>query len=69
MLYFSVHRYEKGQYFPSTEEGAMGSGAPQRVGKGRGEGTNVNVGWNTRGFARPGDVESLAVWRELLMPM
>ena len=52
VLYFSVHRYERGMFFPSTEDAA-----PHRIGTGRGEGTNVNVAWNTRGHARPGDAE------------
>ena len=64
-------RYEKGLFFPSTEEvgGIDRSGAAHVVGRGRGEGTTVNVAWNTRGHARPGDSEYLAAWEELLMPI
>ncbi|KAL1507004.1 hypothetical protein AB1Y20_007866 [Prymnesium parvum] len=64
VLYFSVHRFEKGRFYPSTDDAA-----PHRVGKGAGEGATVNVGWNTQGHAKPGDAEYLAVWREVLMPI
>ena len=64
VLYFSVHRYERGGFYPNTEDAA-----PHAVGTSAGRGTSVNVGWNTRGSAKPGDAEYLAVWRELLMPL
>ena len=64
VLYFSVHRYEQGQYFPSHQDGA-----PHAAGAGAGKGTTVNVGWNTRGHTRPGDAEYLTVWREILLPI
>ena len=78
VLYFSVHRYERGQFFPSADtfveqygfpNGAT-DGGPQNVGFGSGAGTSVNIGWNTRGSAtRPGDAEYKAAWREVLMPI
>ena len=65
VLYFSVHRYERGAYFPSS----VADAAPQAAGVGAGRGTSVNVGWNTKGHARPGDAEYLACWSEVLMPI
>ena len=64
VLYFSIHRYERGQFFPSSPDAA-----PQSVGRDAGSGTSVNVAWNTRGHARPGDAEYLTAWREVLMPI
>jgi len=64
VLYFSVHRHERGAFFPPGQ-----GAAPTSIGRGEGQGVNVNVGWNTRGCAKPGDAEYLAVWRELLMPI
>ena len=64
MLYFSVHRYEKALFFPSSPDAAADA-----VGTGSGKGTTVNVGWNTNGFKRPGDGEYRAVWEEILLPI
>lgn len=64
VLYFSVHRYERADFFPFSVDAG-----PQAAGKGEGEGTSVNIGWNTRGHTRPGDAEYLAAWREVLMPI
>ncbi|GAB1297390.1 Histone deacetylase [Apodemus speciosus] len=52
ILYISLHRYDEGNFFP-------GSGAPNEVGVGLGEGYNVNIAW-TGGLDPPmGDVEYL----------
>ena len=64
VLYFSVHRYERGHFFPGTSDASA-----RAVGRGAGAGLSVNVGWNTRGFGRPGDAEYAAVWDEILMPI
>jgi len=77
VLYFSVHRYENGSFFPGCPPPAspMEAAYAQEmscaaVGSGQGEGTTVNVGWNTRGpSSRPGDAEYEAVWSEILMPI
>ena len=53
-------RYEKGLYFPQH-----GDGGADKVGRSTGAGTTVNVGWNTKGYSRPGDAEYFAVWREV----
>ncbi|XP_029396386.1 histone deacetylase 9 isoform X8 [Mus pahari] len=62
ILYISLHRYDEGNFFP-------GSGAPNEVGVGLGEGYNVNIAW-TGGLDPPmGDVEYLEAFRTVLMPV
>ncbi|XP_045420109.1 histone deacetylase 9-like [Lemur catta] len=56
ILYISLHRYDEGNFFP-------GSGAPNEVGTGLGEGYNINIAW-TGGLDPPmGDVEYLEAFR------
>jgi histone deacetylase 6 len=59
VLYFSVHRYDNGRFFPGT-------GSPEGVGEGEGEGYTMNVGWNEGGM---GDREYREVWRKVLLPV
>ncbi|XP_012993566.3 histone deacetylase 7 isoform X3 [Esox lucius] len=62
VLYISLHRYDNGNFFP-------GSGDPSEVGEAAGEGFNVNVAW-TGGLDPPmGDVEYLAAFRTVVMPI
>uniref|UniRef100_A0A8C8RHJ9 Histone deacetylase n=1 Tax=Pelusios castaneus TaxID=367368 RepID=A0A8C8RHJ9_9SAUR len=62
ILYVSLHRYDEGNFFP-------GSGAPNEVGTGLGEGYNVNIAW-TGGLDPPmGDVEYLMAFRTVIMPI
>ncbi|XP_030397119.1 histone deacetylase 5 isoform X2 [Gopherus evgoodei] len=62
VLYISLHRYDNGNFFP-------GSGAPEEVGSGMGVGYNVNIAW-TGGVEPPiGDVEYLAAFRTVVMPI
>uniref|UniRef100_A0AAV2M4Q9 Histone deacetylase n=1 Tax=Knipowitschia caucasica TaxID=637954 RepID=A0AAV2M4Q9_KNICA len=62
VLYMSLHRYDQGGFFP-------GSGHPDEVGAGAGEGFNVNVAW-TGGLDPPmGDAEYLAAFRAVVMPI
>ncbi|XP_057359347.1 histone deacetylase 4 isoform X9 [Manis pentadactyla] len=62
VLYISLHRYDDGNFFP-------GSGAPDEVGTGPGVGFNVNVAF-TGGLDPPmGDVEYLAAFRTVVMPI
>uniref|UniRef100_A0A674EGZ4 histone deacetylase n=1 Tax=Salmo trutta TaxID=8032 RepID=A0A674EGZ4_SALTR len=62
VLYISLHRYDNGNFFP-------GSGNPDEVGAGAGEGFNVNVAW-TGGLDPPmGDAEYLAAFRTVVMPI
>lgn len=62
VLYFSVHRYHNGNYFPFLG----GNGGPDMVGEGKGAGFNINVGWNQKHM---GDEEYYAVWKRALMPI
>uniref|UniRef100_A0A8C6LEW0 Histone deacetylase n=1 Tax=Nothobranchius furzeri TaxID=105023 RepID=A0A8C6LEW0_NOTFU len=62
VLYLSLHRYDDGNFFP-------GSGAPDEVGSGAGEGFSVNIAF-TGGLEPPmGDAEYLAAFRTLVMPI
>lgn len=61
VLYFSVHRWHGGNFFPFLD-----NGGPATVGIGDGEGFNVNVGWSRKGV---GDEEYYAIWERLLLPM
>eukprot|EP01116_Phalansterium_solitarium_P018089 TRINITY_DN4659_c0_g1_i1.p1 TRINITY_DN4659_c0_g1~~TRINITY_DN4659_c0_g1_i1.p1 ORF type:complete len:462 (-),score=74.01 TRINITY_DN4659_c0_g1_i1:168-1553(-) len=59
VLYFSVHRFDGGKFFPGT-------GAMTNVGTGAGEGFSVNVPWNAR---RLGDAEYMATFEQILLPV
>lgn len=61
VLYFSIHRYEEGMFFPGTNDGA-----PETVGIGAGKGFTVNVGWNDRGM---GDKEYRKAFEQILLPI
>ena len=61
VLYFSIHRYENGAFFPGSK-----TGAPLSIGRGDGEGMNVNVGWNSAGM---GDDDYLAAFQCVLIPI
>ncbi|KAL7446807.1 hypothetical protein ACHAXM_011459 [Skeletonema potamos] len=61
VLYFSVHRFDNGNFFPFSKDAG-----PKSVGSGDGEGRNVNVGWNDK---KMGDDEYLVVFEKLLMPI
>ncbi|XP_061591691.1 histone deacetylase 6 isoform X2 [Cololabis saira] len=61
VLYISLHRYDNGTFFPSSEDAA-----PDRVGVAKGAGYNVNVAWN-RG--RMGDSDYLAAFHHVVMPI
>jgi histone deacetylase 6 len=41
VLYFSVHRFDNGDFYPCGTEGCV-----ECVGEGAGEGYNINVPWN-----------------------
>ena len=61
VLYFSVHRWHGGNFFPFLQHGGA-----TNVGVGKGAGFNINVGWSRKGM---GDDEYLAVWEKVLMPV
>ena len=69
VMYFSVHRYDEGFFFPATDTGLGSEGTPSSVGMGEGRGTTINIGWNTNEHSKPGDSEYLAAWRDVLMPV
>eukprot|EP00250_Pteridium_aquilinum_P005405 c15499_g1_i2 orf=284-2374(-) len=61
VLYFSVHRYDGGSFYPMGTEGNY-----DKIGSGRAAGFNVNVPWPHAGF---GDSDYLAVWNHVLLPI
>ncbi|XP_038878340.1 histone deacetylase 5 [Benincasa hispida] len=61
VLFFSVHRHEFGSFYPATDDGYY-----TMVGEGPGAGYNINVPWEN---ARCGDVDYLAVWDHILLPV
>lgn len=61
VLYISLHRYDNGSFFPSSEDAA-----PDRVGVAQGAGLNVNIAWNG---GRMGDSDYLAAFHHIVMPI
>ncbi|XP_052027092.1 histone deacetylase 6 isoform X1 [Apodemus sylvaticus] len=61
VLYMSLHRYDRGTFFPMGDEGAS-----SRVGRAAGTGFTVNVPWNG---PRMGDADYLAAWHRLVLPI
>ncbi|XP_047441722.1 histone deacetylase 6 [Mugil cephalus] len=61
VLYVSLHRYDNGTFFPSSEDAA-----PDKVGVGKGAGFNVNVAWSG---GRMGDSDYLAAFHHVVMPI
>ncbi|XP_069798807.1 histone deacetylase 6 [Dendropsophus ebraccatus] len=61
VLYVSLHRYDDGLFFPSSEDAAH-----DKVGCGPGEGFNVNIPWNG---GKMGDVEYLLAFHRIVMPI
>ena len=58
MCYFSVHRFDKGRFFPGNDSASAGF-----TGK---DGTSVNVCWEGKGY---GDEDYLAAWDHVLLPI
>jgi histone deacetylase 6 len=58
ILYFSIHRYQGGQFYPNT-------GAAEDTGGEHAPGSNINVPLNFKGL---GDAEYLDTFRTLLIP-
>uniref|UniRef100_A0A8D3ASR1 Protein deacetylase HDAC6 n=1 Tax=Scophthalmus maximus TaxID=52904 RepID=A0A8D3ASR1_SCOMX len=61
VLYISLHRYDNGIFFPSSEDAA-----PNQVGVAKGAGFNVNVAWSG---GRMGDSDYLAAFHHVVMPI
>ncbi|KAM8820261.1 polyamine deacetylase HDAC10 isoform 1-T1 [Eudromia elegans] len=61
VLYFSWHRYEHQEFWPSLKESDYDA-----VGLGRGKGSNINLPWNKVGM---GNSDYLAAFFHVLLPM
>ncbi|KAG8129822.1 hypothetical protein E2320_016503 [Naja naja] len=61
VLYFSIHRYEGGNFWPHLPESDS-----HAVGRGRGEGYNINVPWNQTGMK---DADYLSAFLHVLLPV
>ncbi|NWH91238.1 HDA10 deacetylase, partial [Aegithalos caudatus] len=61
VLYFSWHRYEHQEFWPSLKESDYDA-----VGLGKGKGFNINLPWNKIGM---GNSDYLAVFFHVLLPM
>lgn len=61
VLYFSIHRFDHGAFFPGLRESDF-----DYVGEGRGEGFNFNVALNTSGMKNS---DYLAIWQQILLPV
>ncbi|KAM4737526.1 histone deacetylase 6 isoform 2-T3 [Anableps anableps] len=61
VLYFSVHRYEGGAFWPHLQESDCSF-----VGSGRAEGRNINLPWNKTGMS---DADYIAAFQQVLLPV
>ncbi|XP_042878465.1 histone deacetylase 6-like isoform X3 [Penaeus japonicus] len=61
VLYISIHRYDHGLFFPSSEDANY-----DQVGSGDGEGYTVNIPWNKSGM---GDAEYMSAMLQVVMPI
>ncbi|KAM9343089.1 histone deacetylase 6 isoform 1-T2 [Pholidichthys leucotaenia] len=61
VLYISLHRYDNGVFFPSSEDAA-----PDKVGVAKGAGFNANIAWSG---GRMGDSEYLSAFQCVVMPI
>ncbi|VDN15848.1 unnamed protein product [Dibothriocephalus latus] len=61
VLYFSIHRYDDGEFWPKLRESNY-----DFVGEGRGYGYNINVPLNGPGYT---DNDYLTIFNCLLMPI
>ena len=61
VLYFSLHRYDGGMFFPGVDDANY-----DHVGSGEGTGFNINVAWNGRA---KGDLDYLLAFYHILMPV
>lgn len=61
VLYFSIHRYENGQFWPNLRESDW-----DYTGQGDGQGFNINVPLNTTGMK---DSDYLAIINHILLPV
>ena len=65
VLYFSVHRHDKGRFYPGGDYGGVDS-----AGIGAGTGYSVNVPWDLKAArVGPGDAEFIACFTQILLPI
>ena len=62
VMYVSLHRYDDGKFYPPSKDGSPIMTGATNVGA---EGTNLNVGWNSK---RLGDADYLAAFDYCVMP-
>ncbi|ESP03569.1 hypothetical protein LOTGIDRAFT_137337, partial [Lottia gigantea] len=61
VLYFSIHRYEHGEFWPNLRESDY-----DYIGTGKGKGYNINVPLNKTGMT---DSDYLAILQQILLPV
>ncbi|QCD96099.1 histone deacetylase 6/10 [Vigna unguiculata] len=61
VLFFSVHRHESGNFYPTNDDGFY-----TKVGEAEGARYNINVAW---GNANCGDADYFPVWDHILLPV
>lgn len=61
VLYFSIHRYENGQFWPNLRESDW-----DYTGSGDGQGFNINIPLNATGMK---DTDYLAIFHQILLPI
>ena len=61
VLYFSIHRYENGTFWPNLRESNV-----DFIGEGAGKGYNFNIPLNKTGL---GNAEYLTIFHQLLLPI
>ncbi|VVC27104.1 Hypothetical protein CINCED_3A008507 [Cinara cedri] len=61
VLYFSIHRYENGEFWPNLRESDW-----DFTGSGDGQGFNINVPLNSTGMT---DTDYLAIFHQILLPV
>lgn len=65
VLYISIHRYDHATFYPGSK-----NAAPEKIGKEKGTGFNVNIAWNLiQGARSVGDTEYLYAFETLIKPM
>lgn len=61
VLYFSIHRYEHGTFWPNLRESDFDC-----IGEGKGTGYNFNLPLNKTGM---NNADYLAIWQQILLPV
>lgn len=61
VLYFSIHRYENGEFWPNLRVSDW-----DFTGRGDGQGFNINVPLNSTGMT---DTDYLAIFHQILLPV